>query len=253
MEQENLVTFFSPFAETGILKPQLASESVGGNMPHKAVQYCRPSQKASGFGYRVYLPRSFWITWNGHRDYTVQFDVGKHIVLDTELHYPNAAALWDEFFMDRHQPELCGQCPHGIAITEQAGMLQIETMWFARTRPGYGLQVRGTPNFRSTSDYDTLEGIIETDWWKGPLFNNFQFATTGKPVFFDHRIPILHVVPLPKEVYDRDRLKQFSVEQGEYAGYAEFVKTRYAAEEQGKAGFGHYTRIARKEEARRGQ
>lgn len=56
-----------------------------------------------------------------------------------------------------------------------------------------------------------LEGIIETDSWFGPLFDNIRLLKTDVPIEFRSDIPFLQVQPVRKEVYADKLLQKFDV------------------------------------------
>src|SRR3954447_26051705 len=49
--------------------------------------------------------------------------------------------------------------------------------------------------------YHVIEAIVETDWWMGPLFTNFQFVKTDDPVRFESSRPWLQLVEVPRQVH----------------------------------------------------
>jgi hypothetical protein len=56
-----------------------------------------------------------------------------------------------------------------------------------------------------------LEGIIETDTWFGPLFDNVRILKTDVPVEFRSDVPFLQVQPIRKEHYADKFLQNFTV------------------------------------------
>jgi hypothetical protein len=56
-----------------------------------------------------------------------------------------------------------------------------------------------------------LEGIIETDHWFGPLFDNVRLLKTDVPIEFRSDVPFLQVQPVRKEFYADKFLQNFSV------------------------------------------
>jgi hypothetical protein len=56
-----------------------------------------------------------------------------------------------------------------------------------------------------------LEGIIETDQWFGPLFDNVRLLKTDVPIEFRSDTPFLQVQPVRKEVYADKLLQNFDV------------------------------------------
>jgi hypothetical protein len=56
-----------------------------------------------------------------------------------------------------------------------------------------------------------LEGIIETDTWFGPLFDNVRILKTDVPIEFRSDLPFLQVQPVRKEHYIDKFLQNFTV------------------------------------------
>ena len=77
----------------------------------------------------------------------------------------------------------------------------------ARTQPGWSLLVRPPANLPRHPGYDVLEGIIETDWWFGPLISNVRLCLTDQPILFHVRRPLFQVQPVPKFAYSGAALK----------------------------------------------
>jgi len=67
--------------------------------------------------------------------------------------------------------------------------------------PGWSLLVRGVANLSKSPAYQMLEGIIETDTWFGPLFDNVRLLKTDVPIEFRSDVPFLQVQPVRKKVY----------------------------------------------------
>jgi hypothetical protein len=68
-------------------------------------------------------------------------------------------------------------------------------------------------NLPKSLAFETLEGIIETDHWFGPLFDNVRILKTDTPIEFRDDIPFLQVQPVRKEVYDDKFLRNFAVKE----------------------------------------
>lgn len=71
-----------------------------------------------------------------------------------------------------------------------------------------------------------MEGIVETDWWAGPLFTNLIFRQTNRPVFFSRRDPIFQVRPVLKSSYAKTTresaeviLDADSISEADWRGY----------------------------------
>jgi hypothetical protein len=89
--------------------------------------------------------------------------------------------------------------------------LQIWSGCIAKTAPGWSLLVRGVANLSHSQSYQMLEGIIETDHWFGPLFDNVRLLKTDVPIEFRSDTPFLQVQPVRKDFYADKFLQNFVV------------------------------------------
>jgi hypothetical protein len=107
-------------------------------------------------------------------------------------------------------PSVRGFSPPFLTPSIQPGGLQVWTGCVAKSAPGWSLLVRGVANLPSAS-YQMFEGIIETDHWFGPLFNNLRIIKTDSPVEFRSDVPFLQVQPVHKDIYADKFLQNFAV------------------------------------------
>jgi len=116
----------------------------------------------------------------------------------------------DQF--DRWAPlDVRGFSPPFLTPSIQPGQLQIWTGCIAKTAPGWNLLVRGVANLSHSPSYHVLEGIIETDHWFGPLFDNVRILKTDVPIEFRSDVPFLQVQPVRKETYSDKLLQNYAV------------------------------------------
>ena len=188
--------------------PRRADKSAGGVIPARALRYCEAITSASGFGWYVFLPMNFKVVWDGHDMLWTYAGVDEWLPLTPHAaQYPGFS---QEF--DRRAPEdIRGFSPPFLAPSIQPGQLQIWTGCIAKTAPGWSLLVRGVANLGHSLSYQMLEGIIETDRWFGPLFDNVRLLKTDFPIEFRSDIPFLQVQPVRKEIYADKLLQNFSV------------------------------------------
>lgn len=83
-------------------------------------------------------------------------------------------------------------------------MLQLWSGYYANTIPGSSLWIRAPINQNDSNTYNIIEGIVETDWWAGPLFTNIEITKTDMPIAFRKDKPFLQVFPIPKGFHQRD-------------------------------------------------
>jgi hypothetical protein len=190
------------------LPPRRADKSVGGMIPARALRYCEAITSASAFGWYVFLPMNFKVVWDGHDMLWTYPGVDEWLPLTRDaVQYPG----FREHF-DQHAPaDVRGFSPPFLSPSIQPGQLQIWTGCVAKTAPGWSLLVRGVANLSKSPSYQMLEGIIETDTWFGPLFDNVRLLKTDVPIEFRADVPFLQVQPVRKEFYADKFLQNFAV------------------------------------------
>jgi len=188
--------------------PRRADKAVGGVIPARALRYCEAITSASQFGWYVFLPLSFKVVWDGSDMLWTYPGVDEWLPLTRDaVQYPNFSRQFDA----AAPPQARGFSPTFLAPSIQPGQLQIWTGAIARTAPGWNLLVRGVANLPHSQAFQTLEGIIETDHWFGPLFDNVRILKTDVPIDFRSDIPFLQVQPVRKEFYNEKFLQNFAV------------------------------------------
>jgi hypothetical protein len=201
-----LVEFFQLVPTTH--PPRRADRAVGGNIPVRALRYCEALTSASAFGWYVFIPITFKVVWDG-RDILWTYDgVDEWLPLTRETtQFPDFREQFDACAPS----EIRGFSPPFLTASFQPGGIQVWTGCIARTAPGWSLLVRGAANYPKSLSYQVLEGIIETDTWFGPLFDNIKILKTDVPVEFRKDVPFLQVQPVRKEVYSDRFLQNYAV------------------------------------------
>jgi hypothetical protein len=162
------------------LPPRRADKSVGGVIPARALRYCEAITSASAFGWYVFLPMNFKVVWDGHDMLWTYPGVDEWLPLTRDaVQYPGFRERFD-----RHAP--------------------------ADVR-GFSPPFLSPSNLSKSPSYQMLEGIIETDTWFGPLFDNVRLLKTDVPIEFRADVPFLQVQPVRKEFYADKFLQNFSV------------------------------------------
>ena len=226
-----------------IQSPTRADPTLGGTVPLRAYRFCEPFTQASGFGWTLFAPIDFRIFWDG-----------------AAFHWkPERASAWSllrvaqmpgysEWFR-KNAPERYRhlEVPFMTALPE-SGMLQVWSGFAARTRRNWSLLVRGPINAHRSPTFFHLEGIVEHDWWFGPVMSNLQFMKTDCEVRFTRGTPLFAVQPIPRMCYSTRVLQQVeatlsleSITDSEWASMEQTIRF----EEGGKEA-GAYARIARK-------
>lgn len=203
-----LVEFFQLVPNAN--QPRRADKAVGGVIPARALRYCEALTSASAFGWYVFLPVAFKVVWDGHDMLWTYDGVDEWMPLTRDgVQYPGFREVFDR----SAPPELRGFSPQFLAPSLQPGGLQVWTGCIARTAPGWSLLVRGVANLSHSLSYQTFEGIIETDNWFGPLFDNVRLLKTDVPVEFRTDVPFLQVQPVRKDVYADKFMQNFAVKE----------------------------------------
>jgi hypothetical protein len=230
--------------------PRQADRSVGGVIPARALRYCEAITSASAFGWYVFLPTAFKVVWDGHDMLWTYQGVDEWMPLTRDgVQYPN----FKEVFDHAAPPEARGFSPPFLTPSVQPGGLQIWTGCIARTAPGWSLLVRGVANLPHSLSYQMFEGVIETDNWFGPLFDNVRILKTDAPVEFRADVPFLQVQPVRKDVYAGKLMQSFAVKQLEEMSPQEweaFQRTVVAPNTDTERKRGQYAVSVRKQNAR---
>ncbi len=176
--------------------PRAADKSGLGTLPTDGFRYCEPVRTATSYGWHVFLPFSLWLTFSGH-DIQFSLDAGDTwYPLDDAIQYPNFRHEFDAAAPER----IKGYSPPFLARTADRDILQVWTGAVAKTREGIHSYVRGPVNLRRTDTYEVLEGVIQTDWWFGPLFTNIRLLKTDVPIFINKDAPFIQVQPVSAEI-----------------------------------------------------
>jgi hypothetical protein len=173
------------------------------------MRYCDALTSATGYGYWVFPPIDIRLMWDGEQVFWSYGEDDSWLPLSgTEsgaVQFPDYAAEFDAV-----APEwLRGYSPPFITAMPEPGGVQIWTGLMAKTRPGWSLGVRSPVNLPAIPGLVTWEGIVETDIWFGPLFNNFRLTRTDFTVQIRAHAPFLQVQPVPQIAYRDDMLSDF--------------------------------------------
>lgn len=175
-------------------------------LPTRAFRFCDPVTTASAFGWYVFPPFAFSLRYDGAE---VQWTFG-----DNKQWHPLGTAQFPDFetyFDERAPDDLRGCSPPFITAFPEPGYVQIWSGLIARTKPGWSLLIRPVPNFPRSLRYELFEGIVETDSWFGPLFTNLRLTKTDIPIEFQAGLPLFHIQPVERKLYEGRMLEDFDV------------------------------------------
>jgi len=194
-------------------------------LPTRAFRFCDPVTTASAFGWYVFPPFAFALKFDGTNvQWTFDGSDDWHPLGKTQ--FPDFAGYFDQ----RAPADLQGCSPPFMTAFPEPGYVQIWSGWIARTKPGWSLLVRPVPNLARSLGYQLFEGIVETDSWFGPLFTNLRLIKTDVPIEFQAGMPLFHVQPVERSLYESRLLDDFDVvdemedwSQAEWDGYRSTV------------------------------
>jgi hypothetical protein len=172
-----------------------AGRDLEGAIPARALRHCEPFLVANSAGFVINSPVDVDITWTGTEILAFFEDIGETILVD-RLYLPGSAERWAS-----EMPEsVANVLPPFIEAFPEHGIAQVWTGLFVTTPPGVSAWVRSPINREIGSAVRIIEGVIDTDWWTGPLFTVFQFLKTDFPVRLKRSRPILQVVPVARSL-----------------------------------------------------
>lgn len=207
MSEKPLVEFFRLITPTRM--PKRAERSAAGFLPSRAMRYCDALTSATGFGYWVFPPLTMRLMWDGEQIFWAYGESEEWLpVTNTDsgaVQYPDFGEAFDQLAPDY----LRGYAPPFLTALPELGAVQIWTGLLARTRPGWSLNVRSPVNLPGVPGLVAWEGIVETDIWFGPLFNNFRITRTDTPVTIRANAPLLQVQPVPQVAYREETMSDF--------------------------------------------
>lgn len=189
--------------------PAPASSSVRGSLPSRAVQFCPPIMTASSFGWYVFPPLDFALRWDGrHTEWALIEDnepstwyslAGGHDVARPDgarvLEKVPAARRGDLAFIFGESGEEVGFLN---ADPRAQNTIEVHAGLIMRTSPGWVTLTRSVPNWPHSPDYQLLEGVIETEWYRSLIPTMVRLTTPGRVVRFYRSEPMMVVQVVPK-------------------------------------------------------
>ena len=207
MSEQTLIDFYRLIPQTR--PPKRADRSGAGYLPSRAMRYCDALTSATGYGYWVFPPMTLRLIWDGEQIFWSPSEEDDWLPLtNTEsgaIQFPDYSNLFDSVA----PAALHGHAPPFLTAMPEVGGVQIWSGLLVKTRPGWSLNVRSPINLPPAPGLVAWEGIIETDVWVGPLFNNFRLVRTNSPVVLRAEVPFLQVQPIPQIAYRDDVLSDF--------------------------------------------
>lgn len=179
--------------------PVRGDRSLFGTSPLRGFQFCEPFCAANELGWYAFPPLDFALKWDGTNTSLLMESSNAWTPLRSVV-LPSFADRWTATC---HSNGDLGPPPFLSALPEP-GLVQIWSGLVGRSPPGWVLLIRPPPNFPRSLGFEVLEGIIETDWWFGPLITTIRLCRTDEPIIFRRRVPVMSICPLPKAVLASD-------------------------------------------------
>lgn len=186
---------FHAHARSAHTQLQRADGTVKGTAPFRAAAHCEPFRVASALGWLVFPPCDFALRWTGsgfqwaHAGVSDWLPAGKV----TLGRLAETAGDFECLTAD------ASRLPAIVALPEP-GYLQLWTGLTCSSDAGWCTAIRAVPNFAAPMTYEALEGVVETDWWHGPLLMNLRFRRTDEPVSFRRTHPMMALQPFPRRL-----------------------------------------------------
>jgi hypothetical protein len=234
------VRFFK--ATPTMLDPSRPADEIDGEIPARALKFCEPFLAANRAGYLLYPPVDFVVTWSGNEVLVDIGDVAETILLD-RVFLPDFAEQWSAVA----PPEAIEVMPPFLEAFPERGVIQVWTGYFVTTDAGVSTWIRGRVNKTTSSSYSILEGLVETDWWTGPLFFVLQINRTDFPVQFKRAEPFAQAIPIYRGARER-RSDPVQVTTMADAPVELWTALRETAERRNGEPPGSYRRVARARE-----
>lgn len=177
--------------------PSLPSADLRGEIPARALKFCEPFLAANRAGALIRPPIDFTLTWDGSQ-ILADLEGIEETILVERLFLPDYVDYWTE----KVPNDAVNIIPPFLEAFPERGAVQVWTGLFARTKPGISTWIRSPINWVNSNAWSAVEGIVETDWWTGPLFFVLQMQKTDYPVSFYRDTPFVQVIPVDRSLLD---------------------------------------------------
>ena len=199
------ITFSELYPDAPV--PRRADPAPFGGVYLRAQRYCEPFTMASTYGWYVFPPMNFSLLWDGDQCFWKRPE-------EHEWHQFHSVSYpgFPEYYRQYAPAGLghFGRFPF-LGAAPEHGIVQIWTGLLIKTQPNWAVLVRQPVNLPRRTDVEVLDGIIETDWWFGPIVAPVRLCKTDKPIEFNTRQPLYHIQPIPKVIYTEKLLNQVAI------------------------------------------
>src|SRR5271166_3294347 len=137
--EQRPVTFYKFIKEAR--DPRRAGRSVLGTLPTRATQYCDAVTSASSFGWWIYPPMEFSLSWDGNNVFWR---------CPQQPDWQHLEAIQFPYFLDHFDqiapPAARGYSPPFLSAFKEPGLVQVWSGLFAKTLPDWSLLIRAPAN-----------------------------------------------------------------------------------------------------------
>lgn len=203
MEMPSSFVFFR--ATSDVPSPKRADPLVLGSISQRAALYCEPLLAASGYGWNLYPPLDFELLWDGNLTYWRELQSENWMALNPSVLLPGSDAF-TESAPPQHREYT--KFPF-LARAPEPGIVQIWSGLIVRSPHGWASHIAPVANYPRQGSFDVVEGVIETDWWCGPMITPVRILKTDVAVTFRRSSPYCQLKPLLKECYSSDFQESF--------------------------------------------
>lgn len=216
-----------------------ATNDLQGTIPVRALRHCEPFLVANSAGFLVNSPVDVDLTWTGSEILAYFEDTGETLLVD-RMFLPGSAERW----VSEMPESVANILPPFIEAFPEYGIAQVWTGLFVTTPPTVSAWVRSPINRELGSAFRVIEGVVDTDWWIGPLFTVFQFTKTDFPVRLSRTKPILQVMPVVRALLSTSAgtLEKNLIKDADAAFFAQLASTAHRRNNEPP---GSYRRVAR--------
>jgi hypothetical protein len=179
----------------GLRVPERSHPTLQGSIPHRAALHCQPFLAANGFGWRVFSPLDADLLLEGDGMKWRKMGQRKWRKLDVVVHEESARAIHEiapEFARKYARIPMLASAP-------ERDIVQVWTGFVGLALAGWGLLLRPLVNVPQSEAFQVLEGVIETDWWAGPLVFPIRLLKSGTVVSLRQSKPLAQLQPVRKE------------------------------------------------------
>ena len=245
--KSELIEFFHILPNAPMPAP--ADPALDGSISTRAFKFCEPFTAANGCGWYLFPPFDFDLKWDGHTCLWRRTVTGADWkLLHTEVPEEFSRSL--QTLATQMGSKHYGNLPF-MSHTPEYGIIQMWSGLIVKTKAGWSSLVRPLVNYPHEAAIEVFDGIIETDWWMGPLFTVFRVTKSDVVIEFRRNKPYAHLQVIKKEAYARSTMTNY----GSYAGVTqwpqdasrEFIQTLSGFSQRHKPG--NYKRSVRERAA----